>query len=190
MQVPGGCFLERFGPRITYTISLFFWSLFTMIMGLGHSFLSLFGIRMAIGAAESPAFPTNSRVVAAWFPDRERATATSIYTAAEFVGLAFLTPVLFWILDTFGWREIFYITGFVGIGVSVIWYLLYRDPKDCKASTRQNSTISAKAAAARLKMPGLPRRLPWPSCGNSSVIASSSASISVSLLIRVRCISS
>lgn len=67
MQVPGGCFLERFGPRITYTISLFFWSLFTMIMGLGHSFLSLFGIRMAIGAAESPAFPTNSRVVAAWF---------------------------------------------------------------------------------------------------------------------------
>ena len=132
MQVPGGCFLERFGPRITYTISLFFWSLFTMIMGLGHSFLSLFGIRMAIGAAESPAFPTNSRVVAAWFPDRERATATSIYTAAEFVGLAFLTPVLFWILDTFGWREIFYITGFVGIGVSVIWYLLYRDPKDCK----------------------------------------------------------
>lgn len=132
MQVPGGCFLERFGPRITYTISLFFWSLFTMIMGLGHSFLSLFAIRMAIGAAESPAFPTNSRVVAAWFPDRERATATSIYTAAEFVGLAFLTPVLFWILDTFGWREIFYITGFVGIGVSVIWYLLYRDPKDCK----------------------------------------------------------
>lgn len=132
MQVPGGCFLERFGPRITYTISLFFWSFFTMVMGLGHSFLSLFGIRMAIGAAESPAFPTNSRVVAAWFPDRERATATSIYTAAEFVGLAFLTPVLFWILDTFGWREIFYITGFVGIGVSVIWYLLYRDPKDCK----------------------------------------------------------
>ena len=132
MQVPGGCFLERFGPRITYTISLFFWSLFTMIMGLGHSFLSLFGIRMAIGAAESPAFPTNSRVVSAWFPDRERATATSIYTAAEFVGLAFLTPVLFWILDTFGWREIFYITGFVAISVSVIWYLLYRDPKDCK----------------------------------------------------------
>lgn len=136
MQVPGGCFLERFGPRITYTISLFFWSLFTMVMGLGHSFLSLFGIRMAIGAAESPAFPTNSRVVAAWFPDHERATATSIYTAAEFVGLAFLTPVLFWILDTFGWREIFYITGFVGIGVSIIWYLLYRDPKDCKGVNR------------------------------------------------------
>lgn len=132
MQVPGGYFLERVGPRIAYTVSLFFWSLFTMIMGLGHSFLSLFGIRLAIGASEAPAFPTNSRIVAAWFPDKERATATSIYTAAEFVGLAFLTPVLFWILENFGWREIFYVTGVVGILASIFWYILYRDPKDCK----------------------------------------------------------
>lgn len=132
MQVPGGYFLERVGPRIAYTVSLFFWSLFTMVMGLGHSFLSLFGIRLAIGASEAPAFPTNSRIVAAWFPDKERATATSIYTAAEFVGLAFLTPVLFWILENFGWREIFYVTGVVGILASIFWYILYRDPKDCK----------------------------------------------------------
>lgn len=99
MQIPGGWFIERFGSRIVYTASLFLWSLFTMFMGLGKSFASLFGIRMAIGAAEAPAFPTNSRVVAAWFPSHERATATSIYTAGEFIGLAFLTPVLFWILE-------------------------------------------------------------------------------------------
>ena len=132
MQVPGGYILERLGPRITYALSLFFWSLFTMIMGLGSSFTALFIIRMLIGAAEAPAFPTNNRVVSAWFPDRERATATSIYTAAEFIGLAFLTPVLFWILQAFGWREIFYVTGCVGIIISLFWYLLYRDPKDCK----------------------------------------------------------
>jgi D-galactonate transporter len=131
MQVPGGCFLEHFGPRIVYTVSLFFWSLFTMVMGMGNTFASLFGIRLTIGAAEAPAFPTNNRVVAAWFPDKERATATSIYTAAEFVGLAFLTPVLFWILDNFGWREIFYVTGALGILISLVWYGLYRDPKDC-----------------------------------------------------------
>ena len=104
MQIPGGWVIERFGSRIVYTASLFLWSLFTMFMGLGKSFTSLFGIRMAIGAAEAPAFPTNSRVVAAWFPSHERATATSIYTAGEFIGLAFLTPVLFWILEIYGWR--------------------------------------------------------------------------------------
>lgn len=164
MQVPGGYFLERVGPRIAYTVSIFFWSFFTMVMGLGHSFLSLFGIRLAIGASESPAFPTNSRVVAAWFPDKERATATSIYTAAEFVGLAFLTPVLFWILENFGWREIFYVTGVIGILVSFLWYFLYRDPKDCKGVNEaelsyiregggqaENAGTSQKITMAQLK---------------------------------------
>lgn len=132
MQVPGGYILERVGPRLTYTVSLFLWSFFTVMMGFGKNFLSIFGIRLAIGASEAPAFPTNTRVVAAWFPDNERATAISIYTAAEFIGLAFLTPALFWILDIWGWREIFYVTGIIGIGFSVLWYMLYRDPKDCK----------------------------------------------------------
>lgn len=128
MQIPGGWFIERFGSRIAYTASLFFWSLFTMIMGLAHSFTALFGIRLAIGASEAPAFPTNSRVVATWFPSQERATATSIYTAGEFIGLAFLTPILFWILENYGWREIFYVTGFIGIIASFVWFFLYRDP--------------------------------------------------------------
>lgn len=40
----------------------------------------------------------------------------------------FLTPVLFWILETYGWREIFYITGFIGIVASLGWFFLYREP--------------------------------------------------------------
>lgn len=134
MQIPGGWFLEHFGSRIAYTISLFLWSGFTVLMGFGKSFASLFGIRMAIGAAEAPAFPTNSRVVASWFPDSERATATSIYTAGEFIGLAFLTPVLFWLLEHFGWREIFYVTGIIGVIASGFWYFLYKDPKECRGA--------------------------------------------------------
>ncbi|MBF1317748.1 MAG: MFS transporter, partial [Megasphaera micronuciformis] len=131
MQIPGGWLLERFGSRVSYTVSLFLWSAFTVAMGFGKSFASLFGIRLAIGAAEAPAFPTNSRVVAAWFPDKERATATSIYTAGEFIGLAFLTPVLFWVLENYGWQEIFYLTGGIGIMACLGWHYLYRDPAEC-----------------------------------------------------------
>lgn len=155
MQIPGGCFLEHFGSRLAYAVSLFLWSLFTVLMGFSKSFASLFGIRMAIGAAEAPAFPTNSRVVAAWFPAKERATATSIYTAGEFIGLAFLTPFLFWILEHHGWREIFYITGAIGIVASVFWYFLYRDPKECPgvneaelAYIRDGGGLAEKAGAS------------------------------------------
>ena len=38
----------------------------------------------------------NNRIATTWFGERERATCISVYTAAEFVGLAFLTPVLVW----------------------------------------------------------------------------------------------
>jgi len=133
MQIPGGWFLDRFGPRTTYTLSCFFWSLFTLAMAFGRNVSTLFGLRLAIGFAEAPAFPTNSRVVASWFPKQERATATAIYTAGEYVGLAFLTPVLFWLLATFGWHSIFIVTGVIGIVFSVVWYLYYRDPKDSKS---------------------------------------------------------
>ena len=132
MQIPGGLFLERFGSHVAYTVSLFLWSLFTVTMGFGRSFAALFGIRLAIGAAEAPAFPTNSRVVASWFPNQERAMATAVYTAGEFIGLAFLTPVLFWILNNYTWHFIFYVTGVIGIIASLFWYLLYREPNECK----------------------------------------------------------
>jgi MFS transporter, ACS family, D-galactonate transporter len=130
MQLPGGWFLDRFGSRVTYTVSCGLWSLFTLLMGFGRSVAVLFGLRLAVGFSEAPAFPTNSRVAASWFPKQERATVTSIYTAGEYVGLAFLTPVLFWLSSTFGWSSIFWITGIVGILFSLVWYSYYRDPQN------------------------------------------------------------
>lgn len=30
-QIPGGMFLDRFGNKLTYALSIFFWSLFTLL---------------------------------------------------------------------------------------------------------------------------------------------------------------
>lgn len=132
MQIPGGMFLDRFGSRITYAISCSLWSLFTFLMSTGSSFATLLGLRLGIGFSEAPAFPTNSRVGATWFPKQERGKVTAIYLAAQYVGLAFLTPVLFWLQANWGWRSIFYVTGGIGLIYSAIWYYSYRDPKDSK----------------------------------------------------------
>ncbi|MDQ0201183.1 ACS family D-galactonate transporter-like MFS transporter [Neobacillus ginsengisoli] len=132
MQIPGGWFLDRFGPRLAYGASLILWSLFTLFQGFAKNFGLLFGLRVGLGLSEAPAFPTNSRVVAAWFPQQERAFATGVYTAGEYIGLAFLTPFLFWILDQFGWSTIFFVTGLIGLVWSIMWFKLYRDPKESK----------------------------------------------------------
>lgn len=130
MQIPGGWFLDRFGPRLAYGTSLILWSLFTFFQGFARNFGLLFGLRVGLGFSEAPAFPTNSRVVAAWFPQHERAFATGVYTAGEYIGLAFLTPFLFWLLASYGWHSIFIITGVIGLVWAVFWFKFYRDPKE------------------------------------------------------------
>ena len=108
MQIPGGWFLDRFGAKVVYAVSLCTWSIATLLQGFAKNFAGLFGLRLALGFFEAPAFPTNSRVVAAWFPQQERALATGIYTAGEYVGLAFATPFLFWLLSNYGWHSLFF----------------------------------------------------------------------------------
>ena len=68
-QIPGGILVNRFSPRILYAFSLIAWSLTTVMQGFAKGFATLFGLRMATGVFESPAFPINNRVVSNRLPD-------------------------------------------------------------------------------------------------------------------------
>lgn len=127
-QIPSGILVNRFSPRILYTFSLIAWSLTTIMQGFAKGFITLFSLRMATGAFEAPAFPINNRVVSSWFPDNERASAIAIYTSGQFLGLAFLMPVLSKIQFYVGWKGLFIVTGLIGILWGIIWYFFYRDP--------------------------------------------------------------
>lgn len=129
-QVPGGVFLDRFGTRLTYALSVGFWSLFTLLHAMATGLAGLLGLRLALGVAESPCFPANSRVVATWFPRSERAFATGVYTVGEYIGLAFLSPVLFWLLAHHGWRSLFLVCGGLGLAFVLVWLFGYREPQD------------------------------------------------------------
>src|SRR5438309_3576387 len=133
MQIPGGIIIDRFGPRLTFAVSLFTWSVVTILQGLARSAAALIGMRVVLGITEAPAFPVNSRVVATWFPSRERGFAIGVYTAGEFGGLAIFAPVLALILAAWGWPAMFAICGAIGVIYSVIWFLAYRDPRQSRS---------------------------------------------------------
>ncbi|WP_068089316.1 MFS transporter [Novosphingobium rosa] len=129
-QLPGGVFLDRFGTRLTYALSLVVWSACTVSQGLVRSLWALIAVRLGLGVAEAPCFPANSRVLVAWFPRGERARANSIYSVGMYFGIAFLSPLLFWMAGHWGWRSLFWIVGSVGIAYGFIWHRMYRDPAD------------------------------------------------------------
>lgn len=130
LQIPGGIVVDKISTRILYSFMLLFWSLATLAQAFVNSFILLLGLRSVIGIFEAPAYPANNAIVTRWFPDHERASAIGIYTSGQFIGLAFLFPILVTIQNYLGWQGLFIVSGLIGIVWSVIWYLFYRDPKD------------------------------------------------------------
>ncbi len=161
-QVPGGAFLDRFGTRLTYMLSVGFWSFFTLLHALIGSVAGLFGLRLLLGIAESPCFPANSRVVATWFPRNERAMATGVYTVGEYVGLAFLSPVLFLMLAHWGWRSLFLVAGIIGLTFAGVWWLRYREPRESRANEAELALIAE--GGGLIEQPAT-QRVDWSAAG-------------------------
>ncbi len=144
-QIPGGMFLDRFGNKLTYALSIFFWSTFTLLQSFSLGLKSLLLFRLGLGISEAPCFPVNSRVVGTWFPQHERARATATYTVGEYIGLAAFSPLLFLILEHHGWRTLFFITGGLGIAFTFIWWKFYKEPHESTtANTEELEYIGVK----------------------------------------------
>lgn len=133
-QVPGGWLLDRFGSRRVYFWSILLWSLVTAAQSLlsfgggAAALTSLFVLRLLVGFAEAPAFPGNARVVAAWFPARERGTASAIFNSAQYFATVLFAPLMGWITHVLGWPWTYGFMGALGILVAVLWLKLMQDP--------------------------------------------------------------
>lgn len=133
MQIPGGWVLDKYGARVVYGVGLIVWSIFTFMQGfvglVTWSFAALFALRFLMGIAESPAFPANSRLTVMWFPNHERAFATSIFQSAQYFALAAFTPLMTWTLAAHGWHFIFFWTGALGVVIGLFWLKWVREPR-------------------------------------------------------------
>lgn len=126
--LPGGYLVDRLGSRLMYGVSLIAWSVATVLQGLASGFASLFAFRLGVGLMEAPAFPANTRAVTMWFPQKERGLATSIFLVGQYAATALFSGLLLWLTIAVGWREVFFVTGGIGIVFGIVWLCLYRDP--------------------------------------------------------------
>jgi ACS family glucarate transporter-like MFS transporter len=71
-QLPSGGLLDRFGSKRVYGISIVCWTVcafligFTGYLATAWIFSTIFILRLLSGLAQSPVFPGNGRIVAAW----------------------------------------------------------------------------------------------------------------------------
>ena len=126
-QLPSGWMLDRFGTKRVYGISIFLWSILAAAAGFAGyfkgalAFSVIFGIRLLSGLAQSPVFPGNGRVVAAWFPSTQRGTASAIFNSSQYFALVVFSPLLGWMSHAYGWKECLWFMGMLGVVLLALW---------------------------------------------------------------------
>jgi ACS family glucarate transporter-like MFS transporter len=134
-QLPGGWLLDRFGSKVIYGACIAVWSVMTLLQGLVSGLsattavVTLFILRFLLGAAESPSFPANSRIVAAWFPTAERGTASAIFNSAQYAATVIFAPIMGWVTHQFGWPAVFWVMGGLGLLFALLWPRIIHNPR-------------------------------------------------------------
>lgn len=131
MTLVSGILVDRYGSRRIMAIFSFLWSVTSALMGLATGFYFILVLRIFLGAAESPAFPSLTRVCSDWLPERERAKAMAFSLIAVSFSSVVGAPFITQLITHFGWRWMFVILGAIGIIWALVWYLIFSDhPKD------------------------------------------------------------
>lgn len=126
-QIPGGILADIFGVRKVATLALMWWSAFTAITGLAHSFIQIVLTRFVFGLGEG-VFPACAfKTIAVWFPRAERATANAIKFAAGPLGSALSPLVVVWIMSNWGWRTVFLLLFVPGFLFALLFWAFVKD---------------------------------------------------------------
>ncbi|MBV8600537.1 MAG: MFS transporter, partial [Candidatus Eremiobacteraeota bacterium] len=132
LQIPIGVFLDRYGVVLIGRLGAFMWGIACFITAVSSGFWHIFGSRLILGVAETPAFPVASKATGYWFPLNERGLATSLFDAAAKFSNVIGVPIVAAIAFYFGWRAMFVVTGIISLIYFALFYLFYRNPSEDK----------------------------------------------------------
>lgn len=129
MGIPIAWLADRWNRVSIISISLAVWSGFTAISGFAQNALQLTLARIGVGIGEAGCSPPAHSLISDYFPKEKRARALAIYSLGIPFGQMFAFLAGGWVLQTFGWRNAFFIVGIPGIILAIIMKLTVREPK-------------------------------------------------------------
>jgi ACS family hexuronate transporter-like MFS transporter len=127
-----GYVIDRFGPKIGYSIAITIWTVGHVAHGFGGSVASFMAARAVLGVGEAGHFPAVVRSSSEWFPQKERAYAIGWVNSGTTIGVILTAPTLWLFMQAFGlgWRETFIYSGLFGVVLLGLWLWLYSNPRE------------------------------------------------------------
>ena len=144
-QVPGGAMGDKYGVRKVMTAIMVLWSIFTSLTGVAWNYISMLLFRFIFGAGEAGAFPNISRAAFSWVPTKERGAFQGINFSGSRLGAAFALPLVAYLIDAWGWRNIFYFFGVIGVLFAALFYTFFRNkPENHKGLSKAEKEYIVK----------------------------------------------
>ncbi|MFB3779686.1 MAG: MFS transporter [Bryobacteraceae bacterium] len=124
-----GPMVDRLGTKLGYAVCIAWWSVAAMLHSLARGAFSLGVFRFLLGMGEAGNWPAAVKVVAEWFPAKERALASGIFNSGSAIGALIAPPLVAWLVLRSGWRNAFLLIGGAGLIWLTAWMLVYRTPR-------------------------------------------------------------
>jgi len=126
-QLIGGYFGDKFGARLTLFVSGLIVCAATAATGAVGGLLSLFAARLALGIGEGATFPTATRAMAVWVPERNWGFAQGITHSSARIGNAVTPPLIALLVSLVSWRGAFVVLAALSLIWVAIWWWSFRD---------------------------------------------------------------
>lgn len=146
-QAASGRLLDRVGTRAGFAVFVTVWSAAAMATAAATSLGALRACRFVLGLGEAGNWPGAAKVVAEWFPVRERAFAMAIFNSGAALGAVVAPPVIVFLQIKYGWQTTFLVTGVLGFCWLALWLVCYDTPD------RHRWLSDRERAAIRLGQP-------------------------------------
>jgi MFS family permease len=127
-QIPAGAIVDRLGTRYVYACGFLLWSLASSAIGLSQGLAGMLVLRLLLGVAESVGPIASTAFIRRNFAVEELGLPIGIYIAGQNLGPAVGTLVGTQLIEHFGWREMFVITGLGALAWLPFW--LWYAPRD------------------------------------------------------------
>jgi len=128
-QSLSGKLYDRIGTKRGFTVSIVVWSLASMAHALARGLTGLNCCRFVLGLGEAGNWPGAAKVIAEWFPVRQRALGMGIFNSGASIGSVVAPPLIVALNALFGWQATFLAVGVIGFGWLALWLWFYDTPE-------------------------------------------------------------
>lgn len=128
MGIPLGYLADRTSRRHLLGASLTLFSCLTALSGLVSSFPQLVAARIGIGVGEGGAGPAAQSILGDLFKPEQRFLAVGIYSTGASIGALLGLMIGGFVSQFYDWRTAFIVAGLVSLLISVLNWMLVREP--------------------------------------------------------------